>query len=343
MTMEACAACPHQSDCLKVGACLDDLNAPAIAANQFPQRMTPAQASRFMEALRAGQTQRRICGGGKFGPAIASLTKFHKHCELYPGWGTEAKRLAKANREASDKLKGIGASRSGETHCRNGHPYAIYGTFKAKTGPKYAHFKGRLFRYCKACNVASGRKPIEPLPPATIDKIKDLLRHGKAPHSFTTWGAPSRLCKFYAFKQLCEHDLEVSNLAALSLERRKLLRSPFKIVIIPKPAIITATNLRTPTLTGRVAGGADVVFSAVNEAVSLRLPRHIRDDVVGQLFLDVEEGRVAFSDIKQFARKYASDLYEEEKRQISLDAPAFRDGTGGSKLDRLSEADGIWA
>ncbi len=75
MTMEACAICPHQSDCSKVGSCLDET----------------------MKALRAGRTLRRICGGGKFGPAIASLTKFRKHCKLYPEWGAEAKRLAIAN------------------------------------------------------------------------------------------------------------------------------------------------------------------------------------------------------------------------------------------------------
>lgn len=92
-----------------------------------------------------------------------------------------------------------------------------------------------------------------------------------------------------------------------------------------------------------MAGREDVVFSAISEAVSVRLPRHIRDEVMGQLFLDVEEGRIALTDIKRFARKYTSDIYEEEKRTISLNAPAFRDGTGGSKLDRLSEADGMWA
>jgi hypothetical protein len=112
---------------------------------------------------------------------------------------------------------------------------------------------------------------------------------------------------------------------------------------MPNPQIIRSSNFRAPALSGSVAGRADVVFSAVNEAVSVRLPRHIRDEVMGQLFLDVEEGRVALTDIKRFARKYTSDIYQEERRRISLDAPAFRDGTGGSKLDRLSEADGMWA
>ena len=73
MTMEACAVCPHQSDCLRVGSCLDELNAPAMATRQFP-RMTPEQANRLTEAFRAGQTRRRFSGSGKSGTTIASLT-----------------------------------------------------------------------------------------------------------------------------------------------------------------------------------------------------------------------------------------------------------------------------
>jgi hypothetical protein len=49
--MKNCAICPHQNDCLKVGACLDDLNAPLIASGQFPRRMTPDQAHGFTAAL----------------------------------------------------------------------------------------------------------------------------------------------------------------------------------------------------------------------------------------------------------------------------------------------------
>ena len=99
--MEVCTVCPHQNDCLNTGACLDNLNAPAIAARQFPQRMTPAQANQFMEALRAGRTLRRICGGESSGPPIASVSKFRKHCSLYPEWGAQAERLAKKNQHAA--------------------------------------------------------------------------------------------------------------------------------------------------------------------------------------------------------------------------------------------------
>lgn len=333
MTMEACAACPHQSDCLKAGNCLDHLNAPAIGSGQFPQRMTPAQATRFMEALRAGQTQRRICGAGKFGPAIASRTKFAKHCRLYPEWGAVAHRLAAANAKAADKLKG--RHNSSRTHCRRGHEFAVHGLAYKN------HASGRRYRYCKLCNKINSRQGSR-LPDEIVEKVKSLVRSGNPLKSFTSGGKPGYLCRFASVKLLRQDDPEFNNLVLLGAQRRRLFQRQTGLAI-PKPQIIKATNLRAPTLIGMVAGRVDVVFSAVNEAVPLRLPRHIRDDVMGKLFLDVEEGRVAFTDIKQVARKYASDLYEEEKRRISLDAPAFRDGTGGSKLDRLSEADGIWA
>ncbi|WOH53825.1 hypothetical protein [Bradyrhizobium sp. sBnM-33] len=266
--MKICTVCPHQNDCLNTGACLDELNAPQIAANQFPERMTPDQANDFMAALRDGRTLRRICGGGRLGPPIASASKFRKHCSLYPEWGAGAERLATENRKASEKLKGLGASRSGETHCRNGHPYAVFGSFKAKDRPEVRPYEGSAISLLQSLQCGLGQKTYPAVAAINNRELKDLLRHGKAPHSFTTWGAPNRLCKFYAFKQLCENDSEVNNLAALSLERRKLLRSPSTIITIPKPAIIKASNLRAPTLTGRVAGRADVVFSAVNEAVS---------------------------------------------------------------------------
>src|ERR1700730_8359001 len=120
--MKNCAVCPHQSDCLNVGACLDDLNAPWIAVRNFPQLMTPAQASVCMASLREGKTLRRITNGGKLGPAIVSLKKLKKHCALYPEWGEEAMRLAKMNAKAADALKAVRFRTM--THCKNGHPLA---------------------------------------------------------------------------------------------------------------------------------------------------------------------------------------------------------------------------
>jgi hypothetical protein len=296
-----------------------------------PPGIPPEMAIEFMEKLKAGSTIGKLTGGGKRrGPPMVSKDRYKKHCELNPAWAAEARLISEGNVKL---LKG--ASRRLRTHCNRGHEFAVHGL-----GYKN-HVNGRRYRYCKLCNKINGRKGTE-LPREMIDKIKALVRAGSPIGSFTSGGNPGYLCRFASVKQLRQDDPEFNNLVILGAQRRKLIvQKPD--VVIPKPQIIKTTNLRTQTLSGDIAGRADVVFTAVNEAVSLRLPRHIRDEVMGQLFLDVEEGRVALSDVKKYAKRYTSDLYEQEKRRISLDEPAFRDGTGGSRLDRLSEADGIWA
>jgi hypothetical protein len=333
--MDACSQCPHPNDCLKVGACLDDINAQYLVthSNQFPRMMTPAQATTFMGRLRAGVSLRRVTNGGKFGKPVCSREKFKTHCAAYSEWGAEAKHLTVANAKAADSLKG--STKRSRTHCGRGHEFAVHGLSYKN------HVNGRRYRYCKLCNKINGRQG-KKLPHEIVERVKALVRAGAPLNSFTSGGRPGYLCRFASVKLLRVEDPEFNNLVLLGAERRKLIGQQTSFAI-PKPHIIKTTNLRAPTLLGSVAGRADVVFSAVNEVVSPRLPRHIRDEVMGQLFLDVEEGRVALSDIGRFARKYTNDIYQEEKRQISLDSPAFRDGSGGSKLDRLSEADGMWA
>ena len=65
--MDACSQCPHPNDCLKIGSCLDEVNARYLAEhrNQFPRLMTSAQASIFMARLRAGESVRRMTSGSK--------------------------------------------------------------------------------------------------------------------------------------------------------------------------------------------------------------------------------------------------------------------------------------
>lgn len=296
----------------------------------MPPGIPPDMAVDFMDKLKAGSTVGKLTGGGKKGPPMVSYDRFKKHCELNPDWAVEARRISQINIK---RLKG--ASRRARTHCSRGHEYAVHGL-----GYK-SHINGRSYRYCKLCNKINSRHGLK-LPDQMIDQIKALVRAGSPIGSFTSGGKPGYLCRFASVKQLRQDDLEFNNLVLLGAQRRKLIVQQSRLVV-PQQKINKATNLRTPTLSGNIAGRADIVFTAVNEAVSLRLPRHIRDEVIGQLYLDLEEGRIALSDVARFARKYTSDLYQEEKRRISLDEPAFRDGTGGSRLDRLSEADGIWA
>jgi hypothetical protein len=38
--MDCCSRCPHPNECLKVGACLDELNAAFVETTQPPRSMT---------------------------------------------------------------------------------------------------------------------------------------------------------------------------------------------------------------------------------------------------------------------------------------------------------------
>jgi hypothetical protein len=204
---EPCVICPHQSDCLKINRCLDEINLDYLARhrNQFPRLMTPVQANEFMAALRAGKTIKRITNGGKIGRMIATVTKFRTLCEQYANWGLEARALAAANAKAADKLKDNCSSR---THCRRGHEFAVHGlAYKS-------HVNGRRHRYCKLCNKINSRQGAK-LPDSMIEKIKSLVRSGKPLNSFTSGGKPGYLCRFASIKLLRQEDLAFNNLVLL--------------------------------------------------------------------------------------------------------------------------------
>jgi hypothetical protein len=168
--MDACSQCPHPNECLKVGACLDELNAPFVETRQPPRHMTPEQTNAAMAALSEGRTLRRFTGGGKLGPAIASLKKFNKHCALYPEWGAEAQRIAKINAKAADILKSVNSAKRRQTQevCLKGlHPMK---------GDNLMIHKGR--RACLACwQHHAAHPPIHSILPV-LDLIKDGLRRG---------------------------------------------------------------------------------------------------------------------------------------------------------------------
>ena len=248
--MDCCSQCPHPNECLKTAACLDDLNAPFVETRQPPRRMTPEQANAAMAALREGKTLKRFTNGRKFGPAIVSLTKLKKHCALYPEWGAEAMRLAKANAKAADKLKG--SHMSSRTHCGRGHEFAVHGLAYKN------HVNGRRYRYCKLCNKMHSRQGSK-LPDNIVEKVKSLVRAGNPVRSFTIGGKPEYVARFASVALLHRQDAEFDRLVRLNFGRRTTI----------------TTNVRMPALTGRIAAQPDETFSAVDAAVSRRLPHHI--------------------------------------------------------------------
>jgi hypothetical protein len=165
--MEACAVCPHQSDCHKVSSCLDDLNARYCEEhpNQFPRMMTPAQANSAMASLRSGRTLRRFTNGGKFGKAIVSRTKLRNHCAQYSEWGREVGRFAKANEKAADKMK---SPKLYMKLCKYGHPL--------DAGRVYFRYGYECRRCLKCDKLRNARAGV--LKPGDIEKVSIALRNG---------------------------------------------------------------------------------------------------------------------------------------------------------------------
>jgi hypothetical protein len=165
--MDACDQCPHPNDCVKIGSCLDDVNAEYLASrrSQFPQLMTPTQAAVFMKRLRAGDSVCRMVNGGSFGKPVSSREKFNKHCALYQAWGAEAQRLAKINATNGNVLKSINNAKRKQTQevCLKGlHPMK---------GNNLMIHKGR--RVCLACwRHHANNPPIHSILPV-LDLIKD--------------------------------------------------------------------------------------------------------------------------------------------------------------------------
>jgi hypothetical protein len=268
------------------------------------------RAARLMIELRDGRTPH-------------SLNVKEPQLEIYfanhPDYAREARPLIEANAKAARIRKGHKGFR---THCGRGHEFAIHGL-----GYKN-HVNGRRYRYCKLCNLMHSRKGNK-LPDEVVARIKTLVRSGSRLSSFTVAGKPGYLARFNSVKLLRSQDAEFDRLVRLNSQRK-----------------IITTNVRMPTLTGRIAAQPDETFSAVDAAVSHRLPHHIRDDVMGRLLLDILEGRVAISQVAKYARLYTSQAYSQmnyakfgNSRLVSLDEVPFHDGTA-TRGDTISR--GLW-
>ena len=274
------------------------------------QGFSDERATRFMIALRGGATRSR------FGANPKSLEIYFA---AHPDCAREALPLLEANAKAARLRKG--SHKRSRTHCGRGHEFAVHGLSYKN------HVNGRRYRYCKLCNLMHSQKGNK-LPNEVVEKIKTLVRDGSSLSSFTKPG-PGYLARFISVKLLRSQDAEFDRLVRLNrLARHNLERK------------IITTNIRMPTLTGRIAAPPDETFSAVDAAVSRRLPHHIRDDVMGRLILDIFEGRVDVSQVAKYAQAYTRQAYNQMNYgPLSLDAQLFADGST-TRGDRVTR--GLW-
>jgi hypothetical protein len=167
--MDACSKCPHANDCLNAGSCLDDINAQyfPVRPGIFPRLMTSTQAATFMKRLREGESPQRLTYGSKEGgKALATPTKFKKHCAAFPQWGAEAARLAKENAKA-------GVWRGNH---RRGKKYDVcYAGLHPMSGDNLVISPTRGTRFCRACWKAKHERPMTP---DEITAVKEAATKG---------------------------------------------------------------------------------------------------------------------------------------------------------------------
>lgn len=329
MTMEACAACPHQRDCLKVGSCLDKINAQYLAShpNQFPRLMTPTQAKCVMAALRAGQSRRRFTGGGKTGTMIVSLTKFKTHCAAYPEWGAEADRLAKANAKAADYLKGSLNRGKQFPFCKRG--------LHAMVGDNVGIHTTKGRRYCRACAKATLERPITA---EEVLAVRNAINHGWTISKMITGrpvgGGPvdysQRIVNAHVLFGHCKRDPEFAQFL------RQATAGNTK----------RGQKIRWSRFRSAAARQESNDYYKIRGMIPERNPH--RDDIVARIFEDILNGSLKREDVPSRIDRYVGELNRlyptkfakfGDSALVSLDEVMFDSGaaTRGDSVSR-----GLW-
>jgi hypothetical protein len=307
---EACTICPHPADCATLGECLDTINARALIPHQ-EEYMRPAQATACISALENGMSKRWLTGYVRGTKAIATANKFEKHCVKYRNWGAWALALVERNRKLADRKKG---HRRGREFCAHGHSYAIY-------GKSYLQGDGRWHRQCLACVSFRHSNPTHTPKPELVEKVRAAVIAGARVSVLTNRHSATFVCDFRQIRAIRRLHQDIAETIDRNSQRPRLL--------VSRPAIIRSTNLREPTLTGVIAAPADPLFTLADQTISRSMPAHVRRDAVVMLATALWLGEVKSEDVVEAGKIFVRAAWKEnsvDRRLISLDSPAFRDG-----------------
>jgi hypothetical protein len=329
--LQCCAICPHENDCRKVGACLDDVNAQYLSMShaQFPRLMTPAQATKCMDALKNKTTLRRIFGCSKENAIIVTPGKFHNHCKAYPEWGSEANRLAKVNEQtahiftATVTLK-FARQRSAESRrnsatCANGHVRTLENTFYVRNE------RNCLVRRCKDCNKNAKRARMP-----TEDQVRETvaaLHHGGTFSSTVPPYLQPTMRNFLRhYPKLGDRIRRISKANAVA-HMREVWRS--KQLTAAPPLI---------------QNNGEDAYEAVRKATA-HLHEDERGDVISRMYIAIGEGKLKLSEASARVGEFLRDQRRRPRvygdLRFSLDNP-LADDSGMTWLDTKADADRLW-
>ncbi|MET4230193.1 hypothetical protein ABIA85_003460 [Bradyrhizobium sp. LA6.10] len=274
-----------------------------------PKGLSDEKATRMMAALRAGGTLR------KFGVRAERLQAYF---DAHPEYATEARPLIEENAKAAQFRKG---SNRNKTHCKFGHPFAVY--------QRLNFDKGSVIRKCNMCHFLRYKEGGS-VKPEILVKVKAALERGATISSLTAAGRPTRLLAHHAFKRARREHPEIDVLAAKAIEgcRSRALRTRWT---------------RVHNETKREQN---------NDYYSIRamLPASFpdKDDVVSAIFEDLLTGALKRENVRARVNSYVAahnKLFPTKYAKfgdsllVSLDEALFDDG-GGTRGDNVSR--GLW-
>ncbi|CAL74420.1 hypothetical protein BRADO0477 [Bradyrhizobium sp. ORS 278] len=293
--------------------------------------MSDEVAAQVLQALRSGQTLFSICGGrpknGERYPRITYYEPYRAYCAAKPEYAREANALLAKSTAAANARKGMSKSFKLRTHCLRGHALTLDNLyFKSTNGT----------RQCKACTLASiGRGG--PVTKQQIEKVRRAVLTGMNISDITRSNGKRK--PILSFAQLKRVRIECDNLNRFIIENvhswrsRKALIGPMGIARLDgRMAQIIRLPRRADEIEIYEFRPGD--FEWLYGLTPWTWPKFAREEIVGDLFLELSErlihrddipGRVKFY-VAKHNRDYPSVSHGDLRSPLSLDAPIFEDG-----------------
>jgi hypothetical protein len=292
--------------------------------------LSDEKAARMMIALRAGQTLKR------FG---VTASRLEAHFETHPEYAREARPLIEANAKAARLRKGAGRSYKFRTHCLRGHALTqdnLY--FKSTNGT----------RQCRTCTIAAVRRG-GPVSQKQIEKVRRAVLTGMTIKAITR---PSDGKPIMTFPQLKRVRLESAELNRFIIENVTNWRS--LKTLLSQQGIAPLRGIESKIHLGRPADDIELYEFQPGDVEWLYgltprfWPKFARDEVVGDLFLQLSERLIRRADVPGMIKSHITKHNRMfppnfakfgDGRLVSLDARLFEDGamTLGDTISR-----GLW-
>jgi hypothetical protein len=269
-----------------------------------PPGMPPALADEFMARLRAGSTVRKLTSGIKeFGPALATLDRFKKHCQLQPEWGAEAWRTSKANARA-----GRIARFRAMTHCKHGHSLVDASLYQKD---------GYVARHCRICRAIRAKRPAT-ITPEAREKVRALLRRRLPISYFVKPGTGNYVMSHVTFTHLRREDDEINSLA----------------VAVISDAQQRAQDRRWARVRNRTVKEESNDYYRIMAMLPHHLSPDMRDDVAQSIFVALLEGSLRRDEVRKRLPEFVTAHNRDVNRYstgkfglISIDAPMFAESS----------------